>query len=156
MLRQISEELGAKLADLPASPCSACARTHARFRIDRDEYVTADGHLVGYGFNVEGDDPPGAHFVARVHHADEFLRHISRNPELRAHVPVHTDQERQTWAWLAHLTPPSAADQYKRDRDPGDPNPPGHGASGTLDWRWIGAGVAPSGWHRARHSAALV
>src|SRR5215469_12624643 len=57
-LCQIAEELGADLADLPAAPCSSCAKTHAHFRIDRDEYVTADGRLLGYGFNVEADDLP--------------------------------------------------------------------------------------------------
>src|SRR5260370_39597028 len=79
MLRQIAEELSADLADLPASPCSVCAQAqaHARFRIDRDEYVTPNGRLVGYGFNVEGDEPPGAHFVVLVQHADELLRHLT-------------------------------------------------------------------------------
>jgi hypothetical protein len=139
MLRQIAEELSADLADLPKAPCSTCAQAHAQFRIDRDEYVTPNGRLVGYGFNVEGDDPPGALFVVLVQHADELLRHLTCGLELRPHVPVHTDQERQTWAWLARLTPPPAADQYYRDRDPGDPNPPGHGAPGTTTWHWGGA-----------------
>jgi hypothetical protein len=138
-LRQIAEELGADLAELPKAPCSTCAKAHARFRIDRDEYVTADGRLMGYGFNVEGDDPPGAHFVALVQPADDLQRHLTLGLDVQAHVPVHTDQERQTWAWLAQLAPPLAADAYYRDRDPGDPNPPGHGAPGTATWRWGGA-----------------
>jgi hypothetical protein len=139
MLRALAADLDADLADLPASPCPTCARVQAGFRIERDEYVAADGRLVGYGFNIEGDDPPGAHFVVLVHHAQEFLRHLHCGLELRVHVPVYVDQERQTWAWLSQLASPSAADEYYRDQDPGDPNPPGHGALGTAAWRWGGA-----------------
>lgn len=138
-LRQVAAELSADLADLPTTPCTSCARAHARYRVDRDEYVTAEGRLVGYGFNVEGDAPAGAHFVIMVHQAAEFQRHLQRGLDLRAHVPVHATQERQLWAWLARLATPPAAHQYYREREPGDPNLPGHGAPGTSTWRWGGA-----------------
>ncbi len=138
-LQQLADELGANRLDLPQAPCPPCARTQARYRIDRDEYVTVDGRLAGYGFNVEGDEPAGAHFVALVHNLDEFVRHRARGLDTRAHVVAHPEQERLVWAWLAPLAVPPASDRYERDPDPLDPNPPGHGASGTATWRWGGA-----------------
>lgn len=138
-LRQLAVDLQADPLDLPQAPCPSCARTYARVRIDRDEYVTVDGRLAGYGFNVEGDVPVGMHFVALVHHLDEFVRHRAHGLDTRAHVVAHPEQERRVWAWLATLAVPPKADQYERDPDPQDPNPPGHGAPGTATWCWGGA-----------------
>jgi hypothetical protein len=78
------------------------------------------------------------HFVALVHQLNAYVRHHLGGLDTRAHVVAYPEQERHVWAWLAALAVPPMADEYERDPDPLDPNPPGHGTPGTATWRWGG------------------
>jgi hypothetical protein len=134
--------LQADLERLPLAVCRLCGFAQGTGILQIDEYDEGKA----YGLNWEAETPKGAHLFAMI----AGMRWLSRKPSpemlKEALSPIILAQEIYTavMRWLAdelrtrqhfpcvHVLSEEDSRQLARG------NPPGHGASGTRDWRWMG------------------